>query len=55
MIYGKKSCNSTKRALEWFNKYRIYIKVYNLTQITRENNIHNFHISRCGSCSQYAC
>ncbi|WP_285046995.1 ArsC/Spx/MgsR family protein [Lactococcus petauri] len=36
-IYGKKSCNSTKRALEWFNKYQIDIKLYNVTQITRED------------------
>lgn len=38
-IYGKKSCNSTKKALEWFNKYQVDVDVYKVSLINREDLI----------------
>lgn len=38
-VYGKKSCNSTKKALEWFNKYQVDVDVYKLSLINREDLI----------------
>ena len=38
-VYGKKSCNSTKKALEWFNKYQVDVVMYKVSLINREDLI----------------
>lgn len=38
-IYYKKGCNSTKRALSWFEKYQIKVDMHNINKISKEDII----------------
>lgn len=47
-IYYKKGCNSTQRALYWFEKYQIKIDMYNINSISKTDMIEILSLSDKG-------
>ncbi|WP_407350380.1 ArsC/Spx/MgsR family protein [Lactococcus garvieae] len=44
-LYSRGSCGSSRRALEWFEKYGLEIESKNLNKLTREDLIHFLSLS----------